>query len=184
MAFAQSPSASNVTSDIYSAAQQAKHIYWIYMSLIPILFCIILFMLLYMFYLRKQASPFSQRQPTFTRAPSLSSFVIPVLEVSLKEDLKDKLPTIVFDEKLKARDSLCCVCLGEFEMKEELIQVPSCNHIFHSDCICNWLCSSTTCPLCRCSVEVLVDNTELVLPPQPSPAVLLHAATPVQLASS
>ncbi|KAL1832637.1 hypothetical protein ACET3Z_002288 [Daucus carota] len=89
----------------------------------------------------------------------------------LKEDIKEKLPTIVFDEELKARDSFCCVCLGEFEMKEELLQVPSCQHIFHRDCIGNWLSSSNTCPLCRSVVEI-VDNTRLVLPPsQRSPAM-------------
>lgn len=46
----------------------------------------------------------------------------------------------------------CCVCLGEFEIKEELLQVPSCKHVFHVECIHYWLHSNTTCPLCRCSI--------------------------------
>ncbi|KAE9607646.1 putative transcription factor C2H2 family [Lupinus albus] len=46
----------------------------------------------------------------------------------------------------------CCVCLGEFELKEELLQIPHCKHVFHIECIHNWLQSNTTCPLCRCSI--------------------------------
>ncbi|KAK1385511.1 putative E3 ubiquitin-protein ligase RHA4A [Heracleum sosnowskyi] len=175
MAFAQSPS----TSDIYSQAKGVKQ-YEAFIILIPILYCIMLFVFIYLF-LKKQASAFSL-SPTLAETPSFS-FAISVCEVGLKEDVADKLPTIVFDEELKGKDSSCCVCLVEFEMKEELIQVPSCKHIFHSVCIRNWLSSTTTCPLCRCSV--VVDNAKL-LPPSPpstSPAVLLPG-TSVQLAAT
>ncbi|WOG83482.1 hypothetical protein DCAR_0102657 [Daucus carota subsp. sativus] len=146
---------------------------------VPIMFCIILFMFCYLF-VKQRAPASSLPPPTSTQSSSLS---ISVRGAFLKEDIKEKLPTIVFDEELKARDSLCCVCLGEFELKEELIQVPSCKHIFHGDCIGNWLSSCATCPLCRCSVDV-VDNINIVLPPpQRSAAVRLPAATSIRLAS-
>lgn len=75
MASAQSPN-----PYIYSQAEQAKH-YKLYIFLTPVMFCIILFMLLYLFYLKHKASA-SSPLPTFTRAPSLSSFVIPVSSLS------------------------------------------------------------------------------------------------------
>jgi E3 ubiquitin-protein ligase ATL7/58/59 len=53
---------------------------------------------------------------------------------------------------LKLFGCRCCVCLGEFEIKEELRQIPSCKHVFHNDCIRHWLHSNSTCPLCRCYV--------------------------------
>lgn len=53
----------------------------------------------------------------------------------------------------------CCVCLGEFEVKEELQQLPSCKHAFHIDCIRHWLHSNSTCPLCRCLVVISTKNS-------------------------
>lgn len=53
----------------------------------------------------------------------------------------------------------CCVCLGEFEVKEELHQLPSCKHVFHIECIRNWLHSNSTCPLCRCTVVISTKNS-------------------------
>ncbi|WOG83483.1 hypothetical protein DCAR_0102658 [Daucus carota subsp. sativus] len=91
MASAQSPSTS-----------QLKLIYWV-----PVLFCIIiLFIFWYLFHLQQRASAFSHPPPNFIRS---LSFRISVLEAAVKEILIEKLPTVVFDEELKARDSLCSV---------------------------------------------------------------------------
>lgn len=63
----------------------------------------------------------------------------------------------------------CCVCLGDFEIKEELLQVPSCKHVFHIDCIHHWLHTNTSCPLCRCSVIPTVKLANPTPPPPPPP---------------
>uniref|UniRef100_M1AVZ8 RING-type E3 ubiquitin transferase n=1 Tax=Solanum tuberosum TaxID=4113 RepID=M1AVZ8_SOLTU len=86
--------------------------------------------------------------------------------VDVKGMLKTyKLPVILFDEDSMMKDSQCCVCLGEFEIKEELHQLPSCKHIFHVECIRHWLRSNFSCPLCRC--HVLVTNKKPQPPQQP-----------------
>ncbi|KAJ0807701.1 putative transcription factor C2H2 family [Helianthus annuus] len=50
----------------------------------------------------------------------------------------------------------CAVCLNEFGDHEVLRLLPECNHVFHRDCIDEWLASHVTCPVCRAS---LVPNT-------------------------
>ncbi|GAB4857631.1 hypothetical protein Ancab_015537 [Ancistrocladus abbreviatus] len=143
--------------DLYPQELQLK-LYQAFIFSIPILFAIILFLLFYLFYLKKRASNPSPPSPAPAAAalPLTSnhsaSFLPSPWHLSIKEEVKSKLQVVLFDEELRARDTLCCVCLGEFELREELRQVPSCKHVFHADCIRHWLRANATCPLCRCLV--------------------------------
>ncbi|XP_058009722.1 probable E3 ubiquitin-protein ligase RHA4A [Hevea brasiliensis] len=137
---------------LYPQALQLK-LYQTFIFSIPILFSIILLLLFYLFYLKRKATssslsssptqilPITSNQSTQS-APS-------VCQIGLKKEIKDKLPIVLFDEELRTREPQCCVCLGEFEIKEELLQIPTCKHVFHIECIHHWLHSNSTCPLCR-----------------------------------
>ncbi|KAK7401831.1 hypothetical protein VNO78_13627 [Psophocarpus tetragonolobus] len=46
----------------------------------------------------------------------------------------------------------CAICLEEFQVGQFCQVFPVCNHIFHSDCIDNWLQKKLTCPICRTRV--------------------------------
>ncbi|KAJ9560578.1 hypothetical protein OSB04_005738 [Centaurea solstitialis] len=46
----------------------------------------------------------------------------------------------------------CAVCLNEFQDHEALRLLPKCNHVFHRDCIDEWLGLHITCPVCRASL--------------------------------
>lgn len=145
-------SSSQVTGPphLYPESLQIK-LYQAFIFSIPILFSIILFLLFYLFYLKRRATPVSSPPPPLPRslleAPVSSSSMI-----GLKGNSKEKLPVILFDEDIRTRESMCCVCLGEFELKEELNQIPTCKHVFHIDCIRFWVHSNPTCPLCRCFI--------------------------------
>ncbi|XP_075477191.1 putative E3 ubiquitin-protein ligase RHA4A [Primulina tabacum] len=139
----------------YPQAIQLK-LYQAFIFSIPILFSIILFLLFYLFYLKRRASGFSSTSQVLPRTINDVNVTMSS-DSDLKRELKNNLCTVLFDDYHKARDPLCCVCLGEFELKEELLQVPSCKHIFHIDCIRHWLQSSSTCPLCR--TPVVSDTT-------------------------
>ncbi|XP_021767862.1 probable E3 ubiquitin-protein ligase RHA4A [Chenopodium quinoa] len=138
--------------NLYPEELQLK-LYQAFIFSIPILFAIILFLLFYLFYLKRRANNNMSTHPRLQQSVHHSvSFLSPPWSIGIKGEIKDKLQVIQFDEELRAKDSLCCVCLGEFELKEELRQLPLCKHVFHGDCIRLWLRTNGTCPLCRCHV--------------------------------
>ncbi|KAK7397226.1 hypothetical protein VNO78_18393 [Psophocarpus tetragonolobus] len=54
----------------------------------------------------------------------------------------------------------CAVCLCEFEETETLRLIPKCDHVFHPDCIDQWLSSHTSCPVCRANLAPTTDVDE------------------------
>ncbi|EXC14470.1 RING-H2 zinc finger protein RHA4a [Morus notabilis] len=161
---------------LYPQALQLK-LYQAFIFSIPILFSIILFLLFYLFYLKRRASNSTSISfpplPRPRRSHQTTTYVSSPCQFDLKVELKDELPIVLFDEELRKRDSQCCVCLGEFVVKEELLQVPSCKHIFHIDCIHLWLHTNTTCPLCRCSVLPAAPKLDVHPYPMPPPPSII-----------
>lgn len=45
-------------------------------------------------------------------------------------------------------DPECCICLAKYMEKEEIRQLP-CSHIFHLECVDQWLMIISCCPLCK-----------------------------------
>uniref|UniRef100_A0A183CCT2 RING-type domain-containing protein n=1 Tax=Globodera pallida TaxID=36090 RepID=A0A183CCT2_GLOPA len=43
----------------------------------------------------------------------------------------------------------CAVCLGHIEPGTMVRPLPSCKHLFHSECIEHWIKTHNKCPLCR-----------------------------------
>lgn len=49
-----------------------------------------------------------------------------------------------------AENERCLICLSDYEAAEELRQLTSCKHLYHKDCIDEWLTTGrNSCPLCR-----------------------------------
>ena len=53
----------------------------------------------------------------------------------------------------------CSICLAEFQPKETVSWAKSkeCSHVFHQDCIIQWLEKHDECPLCRIDIIEGVD---------------------------
>lgn len=110
---------------------------------VPIVFTFILlffFFFFYFFYLRGRRVDWSNNND------------ISRTELGLKKGVREMLPIIVYKESFFIRDTLCSVCLGDYQAEDRLQQIPSCGHTFHIDCIDHWLTTHTTCPLCRFSL--------------------------------
>jgi hypothetical protein len=61
------------------------------------------------------------------------------------EEIEKK--TILFETDSSPKT--CSICLENYKPNEPLIQLQ-CNHIYHPDCINDWLRRQSSCPLCRC----------------------------------
>lgn len=70
------------------------------------------------------------------------------------------LPAITKEDiERKKLDDICMVCFREIE---EGVEVPSCSHIFHNECLKQWIYKNTNhfCPKCKKPLEFNKTNTE------------------------
>lgn len=58
----------------------------------------------------------------------------------------------VYQSKNENIQKECTICLEDFIIGREIITLP-CFHIFHVECICDWLRRNKTCPLCKINVS-------------------------------
>ncbi|VVA30488.1 PREDICTED: E3 [Prunus dulcis] len=110
---------------------------------------------------------FMPTQHIFDEAISLSdmvefSLVMPSLDdqQDLNLNLRPKpasqasveaLEKLVFEVRVHGsseRESFCVVCLENMLSGDRVTRMP-CSHIFHGDCIVEWLKQGHICPLCR-----------------------------------
>ena len=74
---------------------------------------------------------------------------------SKDKDKLEEIPEININgtselEKLKTKN--CTICLEDFKVKDKVIYLP-CFHLFHKDCIINWVKLNSTCPLCKININ-------------------------------
>lgn len=87
---------------------------------------------------------------------SLKMLIEAVIEVSKREKQQalEKLPPLVNygSKEIASTCTVCVICLEDFKNGQSCQVFPSCNHVFHSNCIGYWLKKSPTCPICRVPV--------------------------------
>lgn len=105
-----------------------------------------------------------ENDPILHPAPGLS---VPVSQLTEEEQIKivtrmgliATLPIIKFDESSREKLSECVICMGDYELGDELRYLP-CLHTYHRVCIDDWLMRSLMCPSC-------MDELRPASPPAP-----------------
>jgi hypothetical protein len=46
-------------------------------------------------------------------------------------------------------DDVCCICLADYTLVDEVLVLPNCKHLGHYACMEEWLHRKSICPLCR-----------------------------------
>ena len=73
-----------------------------------------------------------------------------IQDSGLSEEVQ-KIPTIQIT-KQHVEDTSCTICCTDYEEGVHVSKLP-CSHLFHTECIVNWLIENTTCPNCRAYVR-------------------------------
>jgi hypothetical protein len=49
--------------------------------------------------------------------------------------------------------TMCPICIQDIEVGSEVVMLSACSHIFHRDCLSEWLSTHTRdCPYCRTEI--------------------------------
>jgi E3 ubiquitin-protein ligase DOA10 len=65
------------------------------------------------------------------------------------------------DSTMKEQELKCIICFSTFELDDSYTKWPCKSetpHIYHSDCMLEWLRRKNTCPICRHPVETSNDT--------------------------
>ena len=47
----------------------------------------------------------------------------------------------------------CTICLNDYEKGDMVKEIPNCGHIFHSECLNEWLLRRFKCPNCNLTIK-------------------------------
>jgi len=56
------------------------------------------------------------------------------------------------------RNKTCSICLNDFMDEEALTRLPECDHLFHNECVIDWLKGHLICPYCRCDIRAALEK--------------------------
>ncbi|CAM6103668.1 unnamed protein product [Calypogeia fissa] len=78
---------------------------------------------------------------------SLADFMNIIDNIQVASEMNILFPDATLEEL--TRDTTCIICLQEMSEAKKL----PCGHLFHNDCLGQWLILQQTCPTCRASVQ-------------------------------
>ena len=64
----------------------------------------------------------------------------------LSDEKIASIPVFIVQNRWKGE---CVICLENLDANDHGKMLPNCGHVFHQECIDEWLNKKTSCPLCR-----------------------------------
>ena len=88
------------------------------------------------------------------------------INCTLEEDMQNDIEiggTDSDESSLNSEDKMhCAICLDQFKVNDLVSWSVNgnCDHVYHKDCIVNWLLKHNDCPYCRCSYVTLEEKED------------------------
>lgn len=87
----------------------------------------------------------------FRRDTDLNERLVENENNNIKQEIIEKIKkNKISISDIPDSDNTCSICLEDFSEDKENI-ILECKHIYHKDCIIEWINKDTSCPLCRSS---------------------------------
>ncbi|CAN6466916.1 unnamed protein product [Victoria cruziana] len=122
-------------------------------AVVMVMICAFFFMGFIIIYLRHCQTESTRSELAFHARLRLSRSVRRGLDTHTIESF----PTFTYSDvkslKIGKGSLECAVCLCEFQDDDRLRLLPRCSHVFHPECIDEWLSSHVTCPVCRADLR-------------------------------
>ncbi|CAF0815254.1 unnamed protein product [Rotaria sp. Silwood1] len=71
----------------------------------------------------------------------------------------NELPTLTMTPSNLSINPSCAICLENFNPLSEVKQLPICHHVFHTNCLTEWLLRHGNCPMCRTTLVPSIQRT-------------------------
>ncbi|XP_022783061.1 RING finger protein 11-like isoform X2 [Stylophora pistillata] len=103
--------------------------------------------------------PYQEEAPIFIQSQHAPHLLSEEQQIRLAQRLGliQHLPVGKYDGS-KGKKRECVICMTDFAMGDPIRFLP-CMHIYHKDCIEDWLVRSFTCPSCMEPVEAALLST-------------------------
>ena len=81
------------------------------------------------------------------------------LNLGLDDDTINNYPISKIKDinKLSEDKKRCTICLEDFKNNDDTIILP-CIHIFHEECIKNWMKQNDSCPICKYQIKTEINE--------------------------
>lgn len=63
-------------------------------------------------------------------------------------------------ESHSSQDETCCICLESMQDTSKTVLIVVCGHVYHRQCLEDWLADHNTCPMCRQALFIEDDTDE------------------------